>query len=142
MTTNNPKKALTTFSDHEMDKYKAEAKQRWGNTEAYKQSVARTKNWTKEDYKRIGEEGLALTKQIALVMNLPVSDPKVQELIKLHHDGIEVFYTCSMEMYRGLAEMYITDPRFAKYYEDIAPGLAKFVHDAILHFCNTQEASL
>lgn len=142
MTTHNPKKALTSFSDYEMDKYKAEAKIRWGNTKAYKQSVARTKNWTKEDYKRVGEEGLALTKQIASVMDLSVSDPKVQELIKHHHTSIEVFYTCSTEMYRGLAEMYITDPRFTKYYEDVAPGLAKFVHNAILHFCNIQKASL
>lgn len=142
MTANNPKKALTTFSDHKMDKYKAEAKERWGNTDAHKQSVARTKNWTKEDYKRMGEEGLALTRQIALVMHLPVSDPKVQELTKLHHASIEVFYTCSTEMYTGLAEMYITDPRFTKYYEDIAPGLAQFVHDAILHFCDTQKAPL
>lgn len=124
-----------------MNKYKAEAKERWGNTEAYKQSVANTKNWTKEDYKRIGEQGIALTKQIALVMNLPVSDPKVQELIKLHHTSIEVFYTCSTEMYRELAEMYITDPRFAKYYEDIAPGLAKFVHDAILYFCEANKTT-
>ncbi len=125
-----------------MNKYKAEAKERWGNTEAYKQSAARTKNWTKEDYKRMGEQGIALTKQIALVMHLPVTDTKVQELIKLHHASIEVFYSCSTEMYRGLAELYITDPRFTKYYEDVAPGLAKFMHDAILHFCDTQKASL
>ena len=141
MTTNNPQKALITFSEQEMNKYKAEAKERWGNTDAYKQSFVRTKNWTKEDYKRIGEEGIALTKQIASVMNLPVSDQKVQNLIERQHVGIEIFYTCSTEKYKGLAEMYITDPRFTKYYEDIAPGLAQFVHDAILHFCNTQKTS-
>jgi hypothetical protein len=34
-------------------------------------------------------------------------------------------------VHRGLAEMYIADERFAKRYEDVAPGLARYVHDAI-----------
>jgi hypothetical protein len=35
-------------------------------------------------------------------------------------------------MQRGLAEMYIADDRFRQTYDDRAPGLAQWVHDAIL----------
>jgi hypothetical protein len=42
------------------------------------------------------------------------------------------FYGVSPEMHRRLAEMYIADPRFADHYERIAPGLAAYVHDAII----------
>jgi hypothetical protein len=42
------------------------------------------------------------------------------------------FYDCSPEMHRRLAEMYIADERFAKTYNDVAPGLAGYVHDAIV----------
>jgi MerR family transcriptional regulator, thiopeptide resistance regulator len=35
-------------------------------------------------------------------------------------------------MQRGLAEMYVVDPRFAAHYDAIAPGLAQYVHDAIV----------
>ncbi len=42
------------------------------------------------------------------------------------------FYECSYEMHRGLAEMYIADPRFTGNYEKVAQGLAQYVHDAIL----------
>ena len=36
------------------------------------------------------------------------------------------------EMHRLLAQMYVTDPGFTEHYERRAPGLAKYVHDAIL----------
>ena len=42
------------------------------------------------------------------------------------------FYSCSAEMHIGLAEMYLADPRFTKTFEEMAPGLAQYVHDAIL----------
>jgi hypothetical protein len=45
------------------------------------------------------------------------------------------FYDCPYEMHRGLAQMYLADPRFTKTYEDQAPGLAQYVHDAIIANC-------
>ena len=35
-------------------------------------------------------------------------------------------------MHRGLAEMYVADPGFAAHYDERAPGLAIYVHDAIV----------
>ena len=35
-------------------------------------------------------------------------------------------------MHRGLAEMYVADPRFAAHYDAVAPGLARYVRDAIV----------
>ena len=31
----------------------------------------------------------------------------------------------------GLGDTYVADPRFTKTYDDRAPGLARYVHDAI-----------
>ena len=39
--------------------------------------------------------------------------------------------TSTTTFHRGLADMYVADPRFTKTYEDIAPGLAAYVRDAI-----------
>ncbi|MEP7036414.1 MAG: TipAS antibiotic-recognition domain-containing protein, partial [Actinomycetota bacterium] len=33
--------------------------------------------------------------------------------------------------HRNLGDMYIADPRFTKNYDDIRPGLAQYVRDAI-----------
>jgi hypothetical protein len=35
-------------------------------------------------------------------------------------------------MQRGLAQMYIEDERFTRHYEEVAPGLARYVHDAVV----------
>ena len=42
------------------------------------------------------------------------------------------FYECTLEIHTGLAEMYIADERFTKYYDDQRAGLARYVHDAIM----------
>jgi hypothetical protein len=41
------------------------------------------------------------------------------------------FYDCPAEMHANISEMYVSDPRFAKTYEDMAPGLAQYVRDAV-----------
>ena len=41
------------------------------------------------------------------------------------------FYDIDHEFHRGLADMYVGDPRFTKTYEDIEEGLAQYVRDAI-----------
>lgn len=38
---------------------------------------------------------------------------------------------CSYEIHRGLGEMYVSDARFTKTYEDLAEGLTRYVADAI-----------
>lgn len=35
-------------------------------------------------------------------------------------------------MHRRLAEMYVSDDRFAATFDTVAPGLAQYVHDAVL----------
>lgn len=47
------------------------------------------------------------------------------------------FYTCSPEVYRGLAQMYANDKRFRAFYENIKPGLAEFISKAMLAFVDT-----
>lgn len=44
----------------------------------------------------------------------------------------EAFYPRSPEMHRGLAAMYLADPRITATCEAVAPGPAQCVHDAIL----------
>jgi hypothetical protein len=41
------------------------------------------------------------------------------------------FYTCDYAIHRGLADMYVADPRFTANYDKRAAGLAVFVRDAI-----------
>ncbi|MBP7966865.1 MerR family transcriptional regulator [Candidatus Woesebacteria bacterium] len=129
------------FTDEELEQLKQESKQKWGNTEAYKQSAERTKHWQKADYDRIKAEGLALAKKLALAMDLDIKSGEVQMLIKEHYASISIFYDCSLDFYKNLGKMYTEDPRFTKYYDTFRPGLAVWLQGAIEYYCNTQEES-
>lgn len=116
--------------------YQAEAKINWGHTDAWQQSKERTKNISKEEMKKIQEDGIELLKKIATLMPQGAYDKQVQSLITEHYNNLRHFYEPNLEIYRGLGEMYVADQRFASYFENIAPGLAAFMREAITIFCD------
>lgn len=131
---------LDTITENMLQpEYKQEAKQRWSNSEAYKQSAERVKKMSQEDLERIKNENEKLTRAIADSMQMGVSSPKVQALIDQHYAGLKNFYEPNLELYQNLGEMYANDPRFSAYYEKFAPGLAKFMRDAIKIYCSRKK---
>lgn len=127
------------FTDEELDHLKEEAKGKWGNTDAYKQSVARTKGWKKEDYDRIKAQNIALARKLALAMDLDMQSAEVQALIDEHYASITIFYEGSLDFYKNLGKMYVEDPRFTKYYDNFRPGLASWLQQAIEYYCDTNK---
>lgn len=121
----------------DVNPYHAEAKERWGHTDAYKQSEERVKKMTKEDLARITVENETLLHEIAARMQQGAESPEVQALIARHYAGLRNFYEPSPEMYRGLADMYVSDPRFTEYYEKHAVGLAEFMKNAMHHYASS-----
>jgi len=112
-----------------------EARVRWGDTDAYKESQRRTTSYTKEDWARLKEEADAGLREFrdALRAGLPADGPAARELAEHHRQFLtRWFYDCGYDMHRGLAETYVADERFRKTFDDLAPGLAQFVHDAII----------
>jgi DNA-binding transcriptional MerR regulator len=116
------------------DEYAAEAEQRWGETDAWKQSQRRTAAFTKDDWVQIKAEGDALLQALAEAKRAGVEpgSPRADELAVRHRASIERFYDCDDEMHRCLAEMYVADERFTRHYDDVEPGLAQFLHDIVL----------
>jgi DNA-binding transcriptional MerR regulator len=124
------------FKDNDVKQYQDEVKQRWGNSEAYKQSMAKVSKMTKKEMDELKVKQIEHTKKLAAAMDKPISSKEVQDLIAEHYKGIQFFYDCPIEMYRNMGKMYIADPRFTKYYDKHRPGLALFVRDAIDYFCD------
>lgn len=115
-------------------RWEEEARERWGDTEAYEESARRTKGYTDADWARIQAEQEAVVARFAELMAAgEAADGKAAkaaaEEARLQID--RNFYPCSKEMHVGLAEMYTADPRFRSFYDDRAEGLADFVASAI-----------
>ena len=117
-----------------MHEFENEVHERWGNTDAYRQSTSRTSKYSKEDFEaaKVDQEAATELFVYAFGNSLPIDSPKTQEAVRAHRDAItKWFYDCSVEMQKNLASMYIEDPRFKEYYDGRVRGLAQYVHDAI-----------
>ena len=114
--------------------YQQEAQDRWGETDAYKESAKRLNNYSAEDIemakKEMGEATLLILD--AMLAGLSPDSPEAMLGAEAHRSSISNWwYECNYEMHTGLASMYLVDERFSEYYEKIHPGLAQYVHDAI-----------
>ena len=119
-----------------MDQYLTEVQERWGDTDAYRQSQAKTSKYSKDDFQaaKVDQEAVTELFVCAFGNSLPIDSPKAQEAVRAHRAAItKWFYDCSIEMQKNLAIMYIEDPRFKEYYDGRVRGLAQYVHDAIMN---------
>jgi len=122
------------FGESFSEEYAAEAQERWGDTEAWAQSQARSARYTKEDWREIAAEGEAITQAFVDAMRGGVAADSEQaaDVAERHRLSIDRrFYDCSHEMHRNLADMYVADERFRATYDDREPGLAEYVRDAV-----------
>lgn len=117
------------------DMYAAEATERWGETDAYKDSQKRLAGYSKED---IAKAQLAMQEATNIVLEamtegLPADSEKAMSGAEAHRKSIsDYWYECNFEIHKGLASMYLADPRFTAHYEAQKAGLAKYIHDAIM----------
>jgi MerR family transcriptional regulator, thiopeptide resistance regulator len=130
-----PDERLEVFGDFDPDEHAAEVEERWGDTDAYRESMRRTGGYTKADWRRIKAEGQAAVDALAAALRagLPADSSEAMDGAEMHRLQIDRnFYACSYQMQLGLAQMYLADPRFTATHEKVEPGLAQYVHDAIV----------
>src|SRR6185503_17358165 len=122
------------FGDSFSDDYAQEAERRWGAAEAWKQSQRRTSKYTKEDWVQIKAEGQVSSNAFVAAMEagLPATSEEAMDAAEQARLQIDKwFYDITPSFHRNLGDMYLADPRFTKTYEDMVPGMAQYVRDAI-----------
>lgn len=111
-----------------------EARARWGGTDAYREASRRTQRYSKDDWARIRAEDAELLRALAtkLALGVAADDGGVTELAERHRLHIERwYYPCDHGMHVGLAEMYLSDERFAAHFEAHGAGLTAYLAQAI-----------
>jgi DNA-binding transcriptional MerR regulator len=130
-----PDEMFEVFGDDDPTEHAAEAEQRWGDTDAYRESARRTSSYTKDDWLRIRAEADAITASFAAAMSSgqPTDSAPALASARAHRAHIAAtYYALTPVMHCGLAEMYVADERFTRAYDDVVPGLARYVRDAIV----------
>src|SRR5215212_2312151 len=136
-----PEERLEVFGEFRPEDYAEEAEQRWGETEAYKESNRRVSKYNKEDWQRLKAEGEEVQDRLAAALEagLAPDSEEAMAAVEAHRQHISRwFYECTYEIHRGLTEMYVSDERFRSHYDTQTPGLAGFIREAAL--ANAQRA--
>lgn len=120
------------------DNYSAEARERWGDTSAYREHEEKTKNYTKEKWAEANDGLMAIFAEFAACMKsgANVDSDEAQALVAKLQAHITVnYYTCTDEILAGLGKMYVADERFKKNIDKYGDGTAVFASDAIEVYC-------
>ena len=121
-----------------MNKYKAEAQEKWGSTEAYRQHAEKTKDYSKEKWNGLAADMDQIMADFARCMQQgePAHSQQAQSLVKKLQNHIsENYYHCTDQILAGLGQMYVADERFQNNIDKHAPGTAVFVCEAITVYC-------
>lgn len=134
--------SMETFDNSEFtaqrEQYAKEAKEKWGNTSAYKESAEKTKGYTKEKWDEVNSAMDSIMAEFAeCKKNGYAPDSKdSQALVKKWQDFIsENHYTCTKEILSGLGDMYVGDERFKANIDRHGNGTAEFMREAIKIYC-------
>jgi DNA-binding transcriptional MerR regulator len=122
------------FSEAQIEEYRNEARQRWGE-DTVKDSESRVLKMGKQRMAVLQAEGGAIFQTLADLMPMGATSPEVQEQVAKWREWLEHFSTYSEEAVLGLGRMYSEDPRFAAFYEKYHPDLPAFFTKAVECYC-------
>ncbi|GAA4930326.1 DNA-binding transcriptional MerR regulator [Nonomuraea thailandensis] len=130
-----PRERLEIFGSTRLEDNAARARERWGDSELWRQRQRRAAACSAADWERIRDEQSAIHRRLldAMAAGVPAADPAVMGLAEEHRLHLHRrFHDCDHETHRGLARAYLANERIGRNYDDMAPGLSRYVHDAIM----------
>ena len=114
--------------------YEAEARERWGNTQAYVEHTEKIKGYTLDKWKEANDGLMNIFAEFAALKNsgFEANSEEVQALVvKLQKHISDNYYTCTDEILSGLGQMYVSDERFKKNIDKYGDGTADYASRAI-----------
>ncbi|MEF2919268.1 MAG: MerR family transcriptional regulator [Acutalibacteraceae bacterium] len=129
---------MKAFDNSEFEKQRAEVKEKWGKTDAYKEHTEKTKNYSKDKWNNLADEMNDILAEFAVCMQngKKPDSTEVQNLVKkLQNHITKNYYTCTNEILVNLGQMYVADERFKNNINKHANGNAEFICEAIEIYC-------
>lgn len=122
------------FDGFDPAKYEVEVEERWGETEAFRISRARTRRYRKGDWRELkAEQSTLYAAMVAMQRAGEAPDGEAaMDVAERHRLFIDRwFYPCSHAVHAGLASLYDGDRRFAVNIDQHGAGLTPFLSAAI-----------
>ena len=129
---------MKAFDESEFEKYKEEAKAKWGATDAYKEHAGKTKGYSKDKWQSLAGAMNEIMAAFAACMQSgekPDSEKAHALVHALKTHITDNYYACTNEILYGLGQMYVLDERFKTNIDKHAEGNAQYISDAIKAYC-------
>lgn len=128
---------FSPFDRRKQEAYAAEAKQRWGKTDAYKEFEEKTAGQSQSQQNAAADGLMAIFARMGAIRTADPASSEAQNLVKELQDHITAnYYTCTKQILRGLGMMYIAgDEMTANIDAAGGEGTARFAHEAIEIYC-------
>ena len=126
---------FSAFDTRKIDDYAAQAKAAWGKTDAWQEYESRGN--TKEQNKQSGEALMALFAEFGKRRDLDPASDEAQAMVQQLRDFITAnFYTCTVPVLHGLADMYDGGGDFTANIDKAGgQGTAAFIAQAMREYC-------
>lgn len=126
------------FGKNEIEKYKVEVIEKWGNTKAYQECKQKDIARNEGSYSKITNELMTIFSKLGELKHLTPNSDEVQKKISALQKFItDNYYVCTNEILNGLGQMYVGDERFKKNIDRAGgDGTAEFVSQAIAVYCS------
>jgi len=114
--------------------YESEARERWGNTDAYREYETKKKSYIEQKYDAVNVDMKAIFDEFfdCKISGKTVDSAEARALVvKLQTHITDNYYTCTDEILAGLGKMYVADERFRQNIDKSGEGTAEFAADAI-----------
>ncbi len=96
-----------------------------------KASIAKWKSYSPALKQRIGEEGDAVYRGFVAAIPRGPRSPEARACVEAWRRHMDYFWTPAPDQLLGLANGYVSDPRFKANFDRIDPRLAGFVRDSV-----------
>lgn len=128
---------FTAFDTKELEEYTRQAKETWGNTEAFREFEEKNKNRCADEQKLLQKEFMGILAELGTMKNLDPAGEAVQAQIeKLRCYITEHFYLCTPEILQSLGEMYNCPGSMRDNIDKAGgTGTAAFASRAISEYC-------
>lgn len=136
------KRGLQPHSDEEQRDYEREARLQYGPG-IVNESIARWQGYSKAEQDAIMAEGDQIYRDLgeALEAGSRAGAREVNAILERWREHLRHFYEPSLDMLRGLGQMYNTDPRFMANFQNIHAELPAYLEAVIEHYVDELETA-
>lgn len=134
------KAVFSVHSDAQQKQYEREARLQYG-PDNVNESIRRWNSYTQDERDAIMEEGSQIYVDIAAAIDAGLSPthPDVTALLDRWQAHLHYFYEPTLDILRGLGDLYNMNPDFIANFEKIHPDLPPYLQQAIAQYVDDLE---